>query len=330
MLLLSVSTIFDSNTMQDFSQNKLCKLLGIKYPIIQAGMIWVSGAKLASAASNSGCLGTLGAGSMDLDVLKSHIQKTQASTTSPFAVNLPIMYHGIEKQLELCLALKVKIFITSAGSAKLFTKKIQNLGGKVFHVCSSPLLAQKCLDAGVDGIIVEGFEAGGHLGKDQLTTMVLVPQVKKLIKDHLPLVAAGGIASGEQMLACMALGADGVQIGSRFAVCNESSAHKNYKQAVCEADPQKTLAILKKIGLVRLLNNDFAKVAMEMEAAGSSVDELKQFVGKNRAKNGIFQGDLSQGKLEIGQVCGMISQQTSFKQSLDELLKEYNQKRSNI
>ena len=309
--------------MLEFKNNKLTKLLNITYPIIQGGMVWVSGSKLAISASTEGCLGTLGAGSMTNDLLVEHIKKVQQSTNKPFAVNLPIMYHGIEKQVDICLNLGVKIFIMSAGSPKLYTEKIKSFGAKVLHVTSSPKLAMKCQNAGVDAIIVEGFEAGGHVGRDELTSMVLIPQVRKIIDQKIPVICAGGIASGEQMLAALALGADGVQIGSRFAVCDESSAHDNFKQAVCNALPNDTMVMLKKLAPVRLLANQLTKKIKDLENQGATSQQLTQKLDKNLAKAGIFDGDLDHGKLEIGQVSGMINVRSSFGQNLKELLQQY-------
>ncbi|MCY4380912.1 MAG: nitronate monooxygenase [Proteobacteria bacterium] len=307
---------------------KITHHLGITYPIIQAGMVWVSGAKLAAASSEAGCLGVLGAGSLTGELLSQHIHKVQKLTKKPFAVNFPIMYHGTEQQVNLALQMGVKIFIMSAGSPKVYTKRIQQTGAQVWHVTSSPLLAKKCEDAGVDGVIVEGFEAGGHNGRDELTTLVLVPQVKKAV--NLPVVAAGGIASGEQMLAAMALGADGVQIGSRFATTVESSAHEKFKQAIVAAAPSDTHLMMKKIAPVRLLKNHFYQQVLSLEQSNGSTEELLALLGKGRAKAGMHEGDLTEGELEIGQVSGMISDIPTVAELVTQIISQYEQVRTHL
>ena len=301
--------------------SKVTDAFGIKYPIIQAGMVWVSGAKLASAASNAGCLGVLGAGSLTGDLLCQHIQKAQKLTDKPLAVNFPIMYPGTEERVEIALAQGIQIFIMSAGSPKIYTRRLQDQGAKVWHVTSSPVLAKKCEDAGVNGVIVEGFEAGGHNGRDELTTFVLIPQVKKAVR--CPVVAAGGIATGAQMLAAMALGADGVQIGSRFAATHESSAHKNFKQAIVDAAPTSTHLMLKKLAPVRLLKNAFYEKVKQYEETGSSKEELTQLLGKGRAKIGMLLGDLEEGELEIGQISGLIDDILTVDSLVNSITKEF-------
>lgn len=301
--------------------SRVTDAFGIKYPIIQAGMVWVSGAKLASASANAGCLGVLGAGSLTGDLLCQHIQKAQKLSDKPIAVNFPIMYPGTEERVETALAQGIQIFIMSAGSPKIYTRRLQDQGAKVWHVTSSPVLAKKCEDAGVDGVIVEGFEAGGHNGRDELTTFVLIPQVKKAVR--CPVVAAGGIATGAQMLAAMALGADGVQIGSRFAATHESSAHQNFKQAIVDATPSDTHLMLKKLAPVRLLKNAFYEKVKQHEEAGSSKKELTQLLGKGRAKIGMLLGDLDEGELEIGQISGLIDDILTVDSLVSSIIKEF-------
>lgn len=307
---------------------RVTTLLQTKYPIIQAGMVWVSGAKLAAAAAAEGCLGVLGAGSLHGDLLSEHIRKVQALTAQPFAVNFPIMYPGTAAQVDVALALGVKIFIMSAGSPRKFTAKIKDHGAQVWHVCASPHLAEKCEAAGVDGVIVEGFEAGGHNGRDELTTFVLIPQVKQVVS--CPVIAAGGIATGAQILAAMTLGADGVQIGSRFAATIESSAHPHFKQAVVAASPTDTHLMLKQLAPVRLLKNPFYEQVKSLENAGASPEELRDLLGKGRARAGMHQGDLEAGELEIGQVSGMIHTIPSVHELVHTLAAEYEDARAHL
>jgi len=284
-------------------------------------MVWCSGWKLASAVSNSGGLGLIGAGSMHPDVLEEHIIKTQNSTNKPFGVNVPLMYPELDKIMEIIIRQKVDIVFTSAGNPKLWTSRLKDAGIKVAHVVSSAFFAEKCEAAGVDAIVAEGFEAGGHNGREETTTLTLVPSVRKVTS--LPLMAAGGIATGRAMLAAMALGADGVQIGSRFAVAEESSAHPAFKQMICELDEGGTRLALKKLAPVRLIKNPFFEIINEAELRGANVDELRELLGKGRAKKGMFEGDLENGELEIGQVASLIDTVKPVSQIMSELINEY-------
>lgn len=286
--------------------NRITQLFNINYPIIQAGMIWASGWKLASAVSNAGGLGLIGAGSMYPDVLKEHIIKCKAATDKPFGVNLPLMYPDIEKHIEIIIEQKVPIVFTSAGNPKTWTTILKQNNIKVVHVVSSSVFAQKAEAAGVDAIVAEGFEAGGHNGREETTTLVLIPAVRVAVK--IPVIAAGGIATGRQMLATMVLGADGVQIGSRFVCTPEASSHLSFKEAVVNAKEGDTLLSLKKIGAVRLLKNDFFNEVREAELRGDDEEQLKNLLGRGRAKKGMFEGDLHAGELEIGQVSALIKE----------------------
>lgn len=302
--------------------NRICQLFQIKYPIIQGGMIWCSGWQLASAVSNAGGLGLIGAGSMYPEILDEHIQKCKNATTEPFGVNLPLLYPNIEEHIQTIIKHKVPIVFTSAGNPSTWTKTLQNEGIKVVHVVSSVKFAQKAEAAGVDAIVAEGFEAGGHNGRDETTTLCLIPMVRKAVK--LPILAAGGIASGAAMLAVMNLGADGVQIGSRFAASLESSAHQNFKEAVIAAEEGSTLLTLKELTPVRLLKNPFFEQVQAAYAAGSSTEELKNLLGRGRAKKGMFEGDLIEGELEIGQIAGSFEEILSAKQIIQEIVAQYN------
>ena len=304
------------------SPNRICQLFQIKYPIIQGGMIWCSGWQLASAVSNAGGLGLIGAGSMYPEILDEHIQKCKKATDAPFGVNLPLLYPNIEEHIQTIIKHKVPIVFTSAGNPSTWTKILQNEGIKVVHVVSSVKFAQKAEAAGVDAIVAEGFEAGGHNGRDETTTLCLIPMVKKAVK--LPILAAGGIASGSAMLAVMNLGADGVQIGSRFAASIESSAHQNFKEAVIAAEEGSTLLTLKELTPVRLLKNPFFEQVQAAYAAGSSTDELKNLLGRGRAKKGMFEGDLNEGELEIGQIAGSFEEILSAEQIIKEIVTQYN------
>jgi len=304
------------------SPNRICQLFQIKYPIIQGGMIWCSGWQLASAVSNAGGLGLIGAGSMYPEILDEHIQKCKKATDAPFGVNLPLLYPNIEEHIQTIIKHKVPIVFTSAGNPSTWTKILQNEGIKVVHVVSSVKFAQKAEAAGVDAIVAEGFEAGGHNGRDETTTLCLIPMVKKAVK--LPILAAGGIASGSAMLAVMNLGADGVQIGSRFAASIESSAHQNFKEAVIAAEEGSTLLTLKELTPVRLLKNPFFEQVQAAYAAGSSTDELKNLLGRGRAKKGMFEGDLTEGELEIGQIAGYFEEILSAEQIIKEIVTQYN------
>jgi enoyl-[acyl-carrier protein] reductase II len=308
--------------------NKICELLQIEKPIIQAGMIWASGWKLASAVSNAGGLGIMGAGSMYPLVLEQHIISCKAATQKPFAVNLPLLYPSIDEHIQTIIKYEVPIVFTSAGSPKTYTKLFQENGIKVVHVVSSSVFAKKAEDAGVDAVVAEGFEAGGHNGKEETTTMVLIPLVKNAVS--IPVIAAGGIASGRQMLAAMILGASGVQIGSRFVCSQEASSHINFKQAVVNAREGDTMLSLKKHVPVRLLKNNFFNEVVALENAGASVQELTQHLGRGRAKNGMFEGELENGELEIGQVSAAINNIMPAAEIVKEIWEEYLQTKKNI
>lgn len=303
------------------ANNRITQLFNIQYPIIQAGMIWVSGWRLASAVSNAGGLGIIGAGSMYPSVLEEHIVKCKAATNKPFAVNLPLLYPDIDKHIDIIIQHKVPIVFTSAGNPKTYTSTLQQHGIKVVHVVSSSKFALKAQDAGCDAVVAEGFEAGGHNGREETTTLVLIPAVKNAIQ--IPLIAAGGIATGKQMLATMILGADAVQIGSRFVCTNESSAHTNFKQAILQAKEGDTQLQMKKTVPVRLLNNPFAEAIRAAELRGASAEELKEILGRARAKKGMFEGDLVEGELEIGQVSSLIKNIQPAAEVVTEIWEEF-------
>lgn len=303
-------------------KNKITELFGIKYPIISGGMVWCSGWRLASAVSNAGGLGLIGAGSMYPEVLREHIQKCKAATNNPFGVNVPMLYPEIEKLIDIIIEEKVPIVFTSAGNPKTWTKKLQEQGIKVAHVVSSSKFALKCEEAGVDAIVAEGFEAGGHNGREETTTMALIPQVAKAIKT--PFIAAGGIGTGSGMLAAMALGADGVQIGSRFALTEESSASDEFKKMCIGLKEGDTVLSLKKVSPTRLVKNEFFQKVQELEDKGASADELRELLGRGRAKKGIFEGDLVEGELEIGQVSALIDDLPSAEKVVADIIAEYN------
>lgn len=284
--------------------NRITQLFGIDYPIIQAGMIWASGWRLASAVSNAGGLGIIGAGSMYPDVLREHLQKCKAATSKPFAVNLPLLYPDIEKHIAVLMEEGVKIVFTSAGNPKTWTSTLKEKGIKVVHVVSSSKFAKKAEDAGCDAVVAEGFEAGGHNGREETTTMVLIPAVVTAVK--IPVIAAGGIATGRQMLAAMVLGAEGVQMGSRFVASEEASSHINFKKAVIQSEEGDTQLMLKQLTPVRLLKNDFFRAVQEAEQRGADSEELKVILGRARAKKGMFEGDMAEGELEIGQVSALL------------------------
>lgn len=302
-------------------QNPICQLFNIQFPIIQAGMIWASGWRLASAVSNAGGLGIMGAGSMYPTVLREHIQKCKATTTKPFAVNLPLLYPDIQEHIQIIIEEKVPIVFTSAGNPKTWTRHLKQNNIKVVHVVSSSKFAQKAEAAGCDAVVAEGFEAGGHNGREETTTMVLIPAVKKNIS--IPLIAAGGIATGKQMLAAMVLGADAVQIGSRFICTPEASSHINFKQAIVKADEGDTLLQMKKTVPVRLLKNKFSQQIFEAEARGATPEELNEILGRARAKKGMFEGDLEEGELEVGQVSSMINEIKPAAEIVKEIWEEY-------
>jgi enoyl-[acyl-carrier protein] reductase II len=285
-------------------ENRITKLFEIEYPIIQAGMIWCSGWRLAAAVSNAGGLGLIGSGSMYPDILREHIRKCKAATDKPFGVNVPLLYPDIDKHIQIIIEEGVKVVFTSAGSPKTWTKELQGRGIKVVHVTASSILAKKCEDAGVDAVVAEGFEAGGHNGREETTTLCLIPAVRDTIS--IPLIGAGGIASGRAMLAVMALGADAVQIGTRFVCSDESSAHPEYKTKVSSLKEGDTLLAMKKVVPVRLIKNEFYKQIQQAEDKGADASELMMILGRARAKKGMFEGDMTEGELEIGQIAAMV------------------------
>lgn len=303
-------------------QNKITQLLGIKYPIIQAGMVWASGWRLASSVSNNGGLGLIGAGSMYPDILREHIQKCKKATEKPFGVNVPLLYPDIEQLMEIIVEEKVSIVFTAAGNPKLWTEYLKSHGCIVIHVVSSVKFALKAQDCGVDALVAEGFEAGGHNGREETTTMTLIPLVKKAIK--IPLIAAGGIGSGPAMLAAIALGADGVQVGSRFVATPEASSHLNFKEEVLRSKQGSTILTLKELTPVRMIKNPFYQKINTLYKSGADIDELKKTLGRGRAKKGMFEGDLIEGELEIGQVSAQINSIISAADILKEFIESYN------
>ncbi len=308
--------------------NRITRLFNIEYPIVQAGMIWASGWRLASAVSNAGGLGLLGAGSMYPEVLREHIEKCQAATDKPFGVNVPMLYPNIEEIINIIIESKVPIVFTSAGNPKTHTKRLKEQGITVVHVVSSVKFALKAQEAGVDAIVAEGFEAGGHNGRDETTTFTLIPMVKEQI--DIPLIAAGGIATGRGMLAAMVLGADGVQIGSRFVASNEASSHDAFKNEVVKAKEGATQLTLKELAPVRLLKNKFYEDLQELYTQNPTVDELKALLGRARAKRGMFEGDLVEGELEIGQIAGLIHEIKPAAQILNDIVTEYEHVKQTI
>lgn len=302
-------------------RNRITTLFNIEYPLIQAGMIWCSGWELASAVSNAGGLGIIGSGSMYPHILEEHILKCQKATDKPFAVNLPMLYPDIDKHIETIIRLKVPIVFTSAGNPKTWTEHLKSHGIKVVHVVSSLKFALKSEEAGVDAVVVEGFEAGGHNGRDETTTICLIPMVTEKVK--IPVIAAGGIGTGRGMLAAMNLGADGVQIGSRFVASIESSAHQNFKKVVVDANEGDTDLTLKNLTPVRLVKNAFYNQLKEAYERNADVEELKAILGRGRAKKGMFEGDLVEGELEIGQIAGLIHEIMPAKEIVDEIIAEY-------
>lgn len=302
-------------------QNRITQLFNIEYPIIQAGMVWTSGWRLASAVSNAGGLGLIGAASMSPEILKEHIQKCRAATNKPFGVNIPLLYSGIEKQMQIIIDEKVQIVFTSAGNPATWTKHLKKQNILVVHVVSSSRFAIKAEDAGCDAVVAEGFEAGGHNGREETTTMVLIPLVCDAVK--IPVIAAGGIATGKQMLAAMVLGAEGVQIGSRFAISEEASCHINFKNAVLTAAEGDTVLTLKQLTPVRMLKNDFFKKVQEAENHCAPKEELEKLLGKGRSKRGIFEGDMNEGELEIGQVSSLIKKMAPAAEILTEIWREF-------
>jgi enoyl-[acyl-carrier protein] reductase II len=303
-------------------QNRITELFNIKYPIIQAGMIWCSGWRLASAVSNAGGLGIIGSGSMYPDVLREHVRKCKAATDKPFAVNIPLLYPAIDEHIETIIEEKVPIVFSSAGSPKKWTPILKENGIKVVHVCASSLLAQKVEAAGCDAVVAEGFEAGGHNGREETTTMCLIPQVVDAV--NIPVIAAGGIGTGKTMAAAFALGAEGVQIGSRFVASPESSGHEYFKQAVIDAKEGDTKLSMKKLVPVRLLKNKFFEEVKALEDRGAEGGELLELLGRARAKKGMFEGDLDEGELEIGQISGYIDAMKPAGEIVAEIVEEFN------
>ena len=301
--------------------NKITQLFNIKYPIIQGGMIWNSGYKLASAVSNAGGLGLIGAGSMYPEVLREHIQKCKKATDKPFGVNVPMLYPNIEEIIQIIIEEEVKIVFTSAGNPKTWTSYLKERGITVVHVVSSSKFALKAQEAGVHAVVAEGFEAGGHNGREETTTFTLIPMVKEQI--NIPLIAAGGIATGRGMLAAMVLGADGVQMGSRFAASFESSAHDNFKKTIIETKEGDTQLTLKELAPVRLIKNKFYNDIQELYSRCPSVEDLKVLLGRARAKKGMFEGDLVEGELEIGQIAGLIHNIKSVESIINEVIQEF-------
>lgn len=302
--------------------NRITELFGIKHPIVQGGMIWNSGYKLASAVSNAGGLGLIGAGSMYPEVLREHIQKCKLATDKPFGVNVPMLYPNCEEIIDIIIEEGVKIVFTSAGNPKTWTQKLQSYGIKVAHVVSSSKFALKAQDAGVDAVVAEGFEAGGHNGREESTTFTLIPMVKESIS--IPLIAAGGIGNGAGILAAMILGADGVQLGSLFAASVESSAHINFKNTIIELQEGGTQVTLKELAPVRLIKNKFYNDVQEVYANGGSKEDLQNILGRARAKKGMFEGDLVEGELEIGQISGLIKEIKPVSDIMTQLLTEFN------
>lgn len=303
--------------------NRICSLLQIKYPIVSGGMIWCSGWKLAAAVSNAGGLGLLGAGSMYPEILREHIQKAKQATDMPIGVNVPLLYPQIEEIMKIIIDEGIRVVFTSAGNPKTWTQTLKSESITVVHVVSCSKFARKCEDAGVDAIVAEGFEAGGHNGREETTTLALIPQIRKTTS--LPLIAAGGIATGCGMLAVMALGAEGVQIGTRFALSKESSAHALFKQKCIGLNEGDTMLSLKKLAPTRLVKNEFYQQIEQAENRGSSADEIAQILGRGRAKKGIFEGDLVEGELEIGQIASHIKTIDSVETIMNEIITEYNE-----
>ncbi|GAB5418398.1 MAG: nitronate monooxygenase [Crocinitomicaceae bacterium] len=304
-------------------KNKITELFGIDYPLIQAGMIWCSGWELAAAVSNAGGLGIIGSGSMYPEILEEHVQKCKAATDKPFAVNLPMLYPDIEKHIATIIKYKVPIVFTSAGNPKIWTEHLKSHGITVVHVVSSVKFALKAQAAGVDAVVAEGFEAGGHNGRDETTTLCLIPMVREQLE--IPLIAAGGVGTGRGMLAAMNLGADAVQIGSRFVASNESSAHDNFKKVVLDAKEGDTHLTLKEVTPVRLIKNEFYGKLNEAYERGADAEELKEILGRGRAKKGMFEGDLVEGELEIGQISGLIHEVKPAAEIVAEILKEFKE-----
>jgi len=321
--------------VEDFSvhkissvENTVTKLFGIKYPIIQAGMIWTSGWRLAAAASNAGCLGLIGSASMYPEVLRAHIRQCKLATDRPFGVNVALIYPQVEELMQIIIEEKVPIVFTSAGNPKTWTSHLKEHGIKVAHVVSSAAFASKAQDAKVDAVVAEGFEAGGHNGRDETTTLCLIPMVRQML--DIPLIAAGGIGTGRTMLAAFALGAEGVQVGSRFAASVESSMHEAFKQKIIDLKEGDTQLALKKLVPVRLVKNAFFKQVEEAESRGASAAELQEILGRARAKKGMFEGDLDEGELEIGQIAALFNSILTVDEIVIDLVKEFNQAQSEL
>lgn len=308
--------------------NQITELFKIQYPIIQAGMIWCSGWKLAAAVSNAGGLGIIGAGSMYPDVLRTHIQKCKLATSKPFAVNVPLLYPNVEEIMDILVAEDVKIVFTSAGNPATWTSFLKEKGITVVHVIANTKFALKAQECGVDAIVAEGFEAGGHNGREETTTLCLIPMIKAVVK--IPVIAAGGIGRGKSMLACFALGADAVQIGSAFAIAEESSAHPNFKEKIISSAEGDTKLRMKKLVPVRLLKNEFADIVAQAEAGGANTEKLREILGRARAKLGMFEGDMEQGELEIGQVSAMLDEIKPAAEILKEIWEEFLTEKSRI
>lgn len=304
--------------------NRISSLFGIKYPVVSGGMVWCSGWRLASAVSNAGGLGLIGAGSMHPETLREHIRKCKAATGKPFGVNVPLMYPEIETIMDIIISEKVKIVFTSAGNPKLWTKKLQEQGIIVAHVVSSSKFALKCQEAGVDAVVAEGFEAGGHNGREETSSMVLIPQVRQSIT--IPLIAAGGIGTGDGMLAAFALGAEGVQVGTRFALTQESSASQEFKNLCIGLKEGDTVLSLKKLSPTRLVKNDFYNLVQAAEDRGATPEEMREILGRGRSKKGIFEGNLVDGELEIGQISSLIEDIPTAAEIVDSLIAGYNKK----
>jgi len=308
--------------------NRITQLFNIKYPIIQAGMIWCSGWKLASAVSNAGGLGLIGSGSMIPEILREHIRKCKAATNKPFGVNIPLLFPHADEFIKIVIEEKVKIVFTSAGNPAKWTSFLKDNGIKVVHVIANVKFAKKCEEAGVDAIVAEGFEAGGHNGKEETTTMVLIPMIREVVS--VPLIAAGGIGTGRGMLAAMALGAEGVQIGSRFVASEESSAHPDFKQKVIEAKDGDTQLTMKRLVPVRLIKNKFFNDVENLEMQGASVEQLSELLGKGRACKGMFEGDMDEGELEIGQISGLIKEIKPAGKIVEEIMNEFQKAKEEL
>ena len=309
-------------------ENRVTKLFNIKYPIIQGGMVWCSGWRLASAVSNNGGLGLLGTGSMHPEMLVEHIRKMKEATEKPWGINVPILYPEIDRLMDIIIQEGVKIVFTSAGSPKKWTPLLKSHGITVVHVISSALFAKKCEEAGVDAAVAEGFEAGGHNGREETTTLTLIPNVVESCS--LPVIAAGGISSGKSVVAAMTLGAEGVQIGTRFAVATESSAHPAFKQRVFDTEEGGTMLALKKLAPTRLIKNEFFNQVKALEDAGAETAQLTELLGKGRAKKGIFEGDMTEGELEIGQIASMLHKEETVSEIMEDIIADFNKTMSKL